>query len=293
MDAAFKHYKRRTAPAPDLGDVLDFNASPLPVGVTPWPLQPSTSVLEHGLQPVHEWRAYAVAGRPGFAFVCNPFTEAAQSDWVQRSLREYPRPGNVCNLDAHESGVHEGKSLWQTCWTRGDARKFRKLRWVTLGYHYDWTEKTYDDKLVSTFPPELAALTVTVAMNLGFPTFTAQAAISNYYHVGDTLAAHTDHSELYMDAPLVSVSFGCDAVLLLGGTDREEAPTPVRVRSGDITILSGPTRLAYHAVPRILPDTCPAALLTAPATWPEAERQFLVTCLRDGRINLNVRQVRP
>ena len=50
-------------------------------------------------------------------------------------------------------------------------------------------------------------------------------------------------------------SFGCTAVFLMGGTTKDVKPTAVYVRSGDIVVMSGASRLSYHAVPRIIPGT--------------------------------------
>lgn len=46
-------------------------------------------------------------------------------------------------------------------------------------------------------------------------------------------------------------SFGLPAVFLLGGLSRETEPIGMFVRSGDIVIMMGESRLAYHAVPRV------------------------------------------
>jgi alkylated DNA repair protein alkB family protein 1 len=46
------------------------------------------------------------------------------------------------------------------------------------------------------------------------------AALVNYYHSGDTLNGHKDDVEKDLDQPIVTVSLGCDAVFLLGGTTR-------------------------------------------------------------------------
>lgn len=54
------------------------------------------------------------------------------------------------------------------------------------------------------FPEELAELCDVVANVLGYKKFLAQAAIVNYYHMDSTLSAHTDHSEINLEAPLFS-----------------------------------------------------------------------------------------
>lgn len=80
-----------------------------------------------------------------------------------------------------------------------------KLRWVTLGYHHNWDTKHYDSHHHSPFPPDLAKLTRFILAAVGFPEFTAEAAIVNYYHLDSTLSGHTDHSEKDLTAPLISI----------------------------------------------------------------------------------------
>lgn len=80
-----------------------------------------------------------------------------------------------------------------------------KLRWVTLGYHHNWDTKHYDSHHQSPFPSDLAKLTQFILAAVGFPEFSAEAAIVNYYHLDSTLSGHTDHSEKDLTAPLISI----------------------------------------------------------------------------------------
>lgn len=43
-------------------------------------------------------------------------------------------------------------------------------------------------------------------------------------------------------------SLGCKAVFLLGGTSREESPTAMFVRSGDVVLMAGPARRCFHGI---------------------------------------------
>ena len=54
-----------------------------------------------------------------------------------------------------------------------------------------------------------------------------------------------------MHTPLCS--FGQSAVFLIGGTTKQIRPTGILLQSGDIVIMSGGCRLAYHGVPKIVP----------------------------------------
>jgi len=145
-------------------------------------------------------------------------------------------------------------------------------------------------------PTELSGLTSVLAKALGFSDFKAEAAIINYYRMNSTLAGHTDHSEMNVTAPLFSISFGQTAIFLVGGLKQEDPSNAIFLRSGDVVIMSGSSRLRYHGVPRILTtskapwdDDCedsrknPAYNLD---DWHKAR-----TYIAEARINMNVRQV--
>ncbi|RAH79332.1 oxidoreductase [Aspergillus japonicus CBS 114.51] len=166
----------------------------------------------------------------------------------------------------------------------------KKLRWVTLGGQYDWTAKVYPAERPPAFPPDIAKLLHTM-----FPETEAQAAILNVYSPGDTLSAHRDVSE-ECDAGLISISFGCDGLFLISHDDGAGCEI-IRLRSGDAVYMDGTSRFAWHAVPKIVPGTCPAWL----ADWPGvADGLAAATAsqyekwkgwMEGKRVNLNVRQM--
>lgn len=184
----------------------------------------------------------------------------------------------------------------------------RRLHWVTLGGQYDWTNRVYPDGRPPAFPPDLAGF-----LRSMFPETVAQAAIVNFYSPGDTMMMHRDVSE-FTDKGLVSLSFGCDGLFMIapnttspGAGDEAAAEDKrseqekkaaadkeyllLRLRSGDAIYMTQESRFAWHGVPKIVPDTCPAYLENWPAredgTFGEWEGW-----MKGKRINLNVRQVR-
>jgi alkylated DNA repair protein alkB homolog 1 len=166
----------------------------------------------------------------------------------------------------------------------------RKLRWVTIGYQYDWTSKEYiwDASLIP-FPYELKRLCKSICSILGWPKYEPEAGIINYYQVKDTLTGHVDRSEKNETAPLLSFSFGADAIFLLGGVSREDAVLPFHLRSGDLFIMSESCRRNYHGVPKIY-----SGALSSPLTHPgdrDSEAGLVAELMKDARLNLNVRQV--
>jgi len=134
------------------------------------------------------------------------------------------------------------------------AAQLHSLRWSCLGFHYDWTARTYSPAPShrSPFPPELAALSAELAAAVGFDGLTAEAAICNYYPVSSCMNAHVDDAELTKLAPIVSISLGCAAVFMLGGRCRSVRPLALLVRSGDVVVMGGESRVCLHSVPRIL-----------------------------------------
>lgn len=161
----------------------------------------------------------------------------------------------------------------------------KKIRWVTLGGQYDWTNKVYPAEEPPEFPRDVAGLVRDV-----FTDMEPQAAIVNLYSPGDTLSLHRDLSE-EVDKGLVSISLGCDAIFLIGLHDEVSGKTQsavLRLRSGDALYMTGESRFAWHAVPKIVSDTCPAYL----SSWPAEEYPEWKGWMSNKRINLNVRQMR-
>ena len=162
----------------------------------------------------------------------------------------------------------------------------KKLRWVTLGGQYDWTNKIYPDEKPPPFPGDITAL-----LKGCFPEITPEAAILNFYSPGDNLSLHRDVSE-QCDTGLISVSIGCDALFLVSNEDGSQTET-IRLHSGDVVLMSGKSRYAWHAVPKILPDTCPIQLKDWPSLARDDSYQQWRGWLAGKRINLNVRQMKP
>ncbi len=82
-----------------------------------------------------------------------------------------------------------------------------------------------------------------------------QACLVNWYGAGSRLGLHVDADESAMDAPVVSVSLGDRALFRLGGTRRSDPTCSLRLASGDVVVLGGPSRRAYHGVDRIYPGS--------------------------------------
>jgi alkylated DNA repair protein (DNA oxidative demethylase) len=85
--------------------------------------------------------------------------------------------------------------------------------------------------------------------------YTPDTALINFYDADARMGLHQDKDERAPD-PVVSLSIGDTCVFRLGGTETRNRPwTDLELASGDLLVFGGPSRLAYHGVPRIHPGT--------------------------------------
>ncbi|MFE6775185.1 alpha-ketoglutarate-dependent dioxygenase AlkB family protein [Streptomyces sp. NPDC057702] len=110
--------------------------------------------------------------------------------------------------------------------------------------------------------------------------YTPDTAIINFYDASATMGMHQDQDER-SSAPVVSLSLGDTAVFRFGNTRTRTRPyTDVELHSGDLFVFGGPSRFAFHGVPRIHPGTADPAVGLATGRLNITLR---VTGFRDGR----------
>jgi DNA oxidative demethylase len=121
--------------------------------------------------------------------------------------------------------------------------------WVTdgTGYRYDPLDPA-SGRAWPPMPDAFRLLAARAAAGCGYPGFEPDACLVNEYAPGSRLSLHRDADERDFGHPIVSVSLGLPAVFLLGGLDRRERTRRVRLESGDVVVLGGAARLAYHGV---------------------------------------------
>jgi alkylated DNA repair protein (DNA oxidative demethylase) len=105
-----------------------------------------------------------------------------------------------------------------------------------------------------------------------------QACLVNFYSSSARMGLHQDRDEQEFAAPVVSVSLGDTCLFRIGGTRRGDPTRSLKLASGDVVVLGGESRLAFHGVDQVYPGTS-----TLLAGWfPDG-----------GRINLTLRRVTP
>lgn len=99
-----------------------------------------------------------------------------------------------------------------------------------------------------------------------------EACLVNFYSDEARMGLHQDRDERDLETAVVSISLGDSCLFRVGGRERGGQTMSFRLESGDIVVLGGEGRLAFHGVDRIYPDTS--------------------TLLKNGgRLNLTLRRV--
>jgi alkylated DNA repair protein (DNA oxidative demethylase) len=79
-----------------------------------------------------------------------------------------------------------------------------------------------------------------------------EACLVNFYGADAKMGLHQDRDEEDFEAPVVSISLGDTARFRVGGTTRGGKTQSLKLASGDVLILEGPSRLAFHGIDRVI-----------------------------------------
>ncbi len=127
------------------------------------------------------------------------------------------------------------------------------LGWVTdkeRGYRYQATHP------VSGQPwPRMPQSLTALWDELSGYAHPAEACLVNFYSTEAKMGLHQDRDEKDFDAPVLSVSLGDTCLFRVGGVKREDKTVSFRLESGDVVLIGGESRLAFHGVDRIYPES--------------------------------------
>ncbi|MGP5218081.1 alpha-ketoglutarate-dependent dioxygenase AlkB family protein [Arthrobacter rhombi] len=157
------------------------------------------------------------------------------------------------------------------------------VKTVCLGWHwrpYEYTREAVDvnGNRVLDVPDWLVRLGRKAVLEAtGDPqagqAYTPDTALVNHYDDAARMGMHQDRDERSR-APVVSLSIGDTCRFRFGNTENRNKPyEDIDLVSGDLFVFGGPSRLAYHGVTKVHPETAP------------------VGCgLETGRINITLRE---
>ena len=167
--------------------------------------------------------------------------------------------------------------------TRLPSGAVMSVRTVCLGWHwrpyrYSRTVDDGDGSRVKPFPDWLGDLGRQAVADAYGDSDTSlryhpDIALINYYDAAARMGMHQDRDER-SSAPVVSLSVGDSCVFRFGNTEGRSRPwCDVVLESGDAFIFGGPSRFAFHGVPKTLPAAADLGI-----------------GLRGGRLNITLRE---
>jgi alkylated DNA repair protein (DNA oxidative demethylase) len=187
----------------------------------------------------------------------------------------------------------EQRGFWQACRALAEGpvpmysptvRGGRKMsvgmlclgkHWNGMTYKYEERRSDHDGLPVPPLPALFADVARAAAADAGF-AMQPDLCIMNYYTDAAKMGVHQDKDErpetIAAGIPIVSVSLGDAARFVVGGTSRRDPTSPLILRSGDVLVMGGPSRLRYHGVTRVMPGTAPEG--TGPGRFNLTFRQY-------------------
>ncbi len=193
-----------------------------------------------------------------------------------RGFRLYPglldRPAQEAMVAALR-GVVAVAPLVQPVTPSGRAMSVRmtaagRLGWVSDRRGYRYAGRHPLGMTWPAIPAEVMAVWQAVAGTTRGP----DCCLVNFYGAGARMGLHQDKDEGDFSFPVVSVSLGDAALFRMGGVERSGGTQSVWLHSGDVVVMGGDARLAWHGVDRVRHGS--STLLT-----------------QGGRINLTLRVV--
>lgn len=144
--------------------------------------------------------------------------------------------------------------LYQPVTARGQAMSVRMSAAGAFGWVSDRAGYRYESRHPATgqpWPVIPEAILDLWRRYAGAGARLPECCLINFYREGARMGLHQDRDEADFSQPVVSLSLGDDGLFRVGGVDSPRPSRSVWLRSGDVAVLGGAARLAYHGVDRI------------------------------------------
>lgn len=170
--------------------------------------------------------------------------------------------------------------LYRPMTPRGKAMSVRMTSAGDYGWFTDRDGYRYIDRHPSGVPwPAIPQQVLDIWTALCTDERMPECCLINYYDETAKLGLHQDKDEADFAVPVLSLSLGDPAVFRMGGLERKGPTRSTTLASGDLVVIGGAARLAFHGVDRIKFGES-ALLAEAPV-------------FGAGRINVTLRRAAP
>lgn len=122
-----------------------------------------------------------------------------------------------------------------------------RLGWITDARGYRYEPRHPAGQPWPAIPPDVLALWHSLTGLSRKP----DCCLVNFYGEGAKMGLHQDRDEGDFSFPVLSISLGDEALFRIGGTDRKDPTESFWLKSGDVLLMGGPARLAWHGIDRL------------------------------------------
>lgn len=156
-----------------------------------------------------------------------------------------------------------------------------RYAWLADEKGFRYSETDISGNPIPPIPNEI----MEIVNELAPDNFVAENCLINFYQdkivdgkmKKSHLGLHQDKTEKDLTAPIISISIGQAAIFQLGGLEKTDPIDEIEVVSGDVMILGGKSRNAFHGIKHLIPNSCPKELKMK----------------TEARLNLTIRQIYP
>jgi alkylated DNA repair protein (DNA oxidative demethylase) len=193
-------------------------------------------------------------------------------------LQQYLSKSQQQEILQHCREIGKKSPLFSPTMKNGSPFNYQMTNCGKVGWISDQNGYRYDDKHPVTnkpwqpIPGVIRNLVKSLAAEVGDYNYKPETCLINYYTQSSKLGLHQDNTEVNQKSPIISISLGDDGIFLIGGKRRKDPTKEIILKSGDILILHGESRMFYHGIKGIILGT--SNLLKS-----------------GGRLNLTMRQV--
>ena len=127
---------------------------------------------------------------------------------------------------------------------------------MTSAGRYGWFSDRRGYRYIERHPsgvdwPEIPAPVMDVWRALAPEARAPDCCLVNFYRGTAKMGLHQDNDEADFTQPVLSISLGDAGLFRIGGTERGGKTQSTWLESGDVMLLTGPSRRAYHGIDRV------------------------------------------
>ncbi len=162
-----------------------------------------------------------------------------------------PSPGQIAMRDDIRA-IARAAPMFSPVTRWGKPMSVRMTSAGKYGWYSDRRGYRYIDRHPSGVAwPAIPASILRVWSDYSGPERAPDCCLINHYTEGAKMGLHQDRDEADFSYPVVSISLGDEALFRVGGTERSDPTQSVWLSSGDVAVIGGAARLAYHGIDRI------------------------------------------